>query len=443
MSTVSPTRPDGAGASQLTELWRRHSALYTKALEISPGTLRPEALEELCSQIEQLLQEIAEFARNTDSFEEYRWAEGTMAAWQSVYSTALNRPMRARMPEPVNPLVPRLAPIPDTGTAFTNAEFRHLIETIATTIASTRVSMTGRLSDPAQMEWDWRQAETFLVGNILDGKVNFAKRIGEELYETLERAWIKHVKCLWAYFNWVNRGRTCDGAGMLDDYMRACGHLQTLMINPRMKATLEEFAPVRAYIERRYLSSDGTIDRAKPGLLELIVRKADRIYGTTGDTNAVRNWLNAEAYVEMYYENIIPAVLSRDRERVLTVLKAFQFSKAPENGYRVINCFEVAIVIYFLDPVTIEGLWRESEAEPPPASHVWSSTTVAFWPRDFEVPEECQGRLAVNAGRIGFRGVMTAAQRDALLARVTEAEQISAIDNLFRQSRLIHRETTL
>ena len=60
--------------------------------------------------------------------------------------------------------------------------------------------------------------------------------------------------------------------------------------------------------------------------------------------------------MKMFYEHIIPAVLQNDEESVLTVLKAFQFSN--ENSYNlIINCFEAALPIYFLNPGIVEKLW--------------------------------------------------------------------------------------
>jgi len=47
---------------------------------------------------------------------------------------------------------------------------------------------------------------------------------------------------------------------------------------------------------------------------------------------------------------------------IAQVLKAFQFSKHPDNRFLIVNCFEAAIAIYFLDPNIINELWTNAEA---------------------------------------------------------------------------------
>ncbi len=182
----------------------------------------------------------------------------------------------------------------------------------------------------------------------------------------------------------------------------------------------------------------------------LIREKANRIYETTGSTDREHNWILAETYVRMFYENIIPAVVQNDKEKVLRVLKAFQYSKT--SGFLINNCFEVASAIYFLNPETIQSLWVKSKDEPVPESNVESVVPVNSWPEDFTVDEPVNTRLWISKYRneIDFEGVMLEVERDALLTALKLAtsgnpaqEHIDAIEALYKQSRLIHEETTL
>lgn len=182
----------------------------------------------------------------------------------------------------------------------------------------------------------------------------------------------------------------------------------------------------------------------------LIRKKARRIYETTGFTSTDHNWMLAETYVKMFYENIIPAVEQNDREKVLRVLKAFQYSKT--SGFLIKNCFEVALAIYFLNPKIIQSLWRESKKEPAPETNVESIALVKSWPQNFTTDEPCKTRFDISEDRseIDFRGVMLEVERDALLKALNLAtsgnpaqEHIDAIEKLHYQSRLIHEETTL
>jgi energy-coupling factor transporter ATP-binding protein EcfA2 len=182
----------------------------------------------------------------------------------------------------------------------------------------------------------------------------------------------------------------------------------------------------------------------------LIREKARRIHETTGSTNMTHNWILAETYIRMFYENIIPAVEENDKEKVLQILKAFQYSKT--SGFLIKSCFEVALAIYFLSPDIIQALWDESKGEDRPESNVESVVFVNSWPQNFTVDEPIKARFwpSENHNEIRFKGVMLEVERDALLKALDSAtsgnpaqEHIDAIEALYKQSRLIHKDTTL
>ncbi len=254
-----------------------------------------------------------------------------------------------------------------------------------------------------------------------------------------------------AYFAWIEQKR-----GLFlnheKDFFDACDHIrQELLVNEEMKSSLSDFNEVETYIKTHYLGSDGKlrtpIEKA-PDLQKLIEVKAKRIHETTGSTDANKNWLQAETYTKMFYENIIPAVVKNDREKVLRVLKAFQYSKM--NRFIIINCFETASAIYFLNPETIRSLWNESANKTVPESTVESMVNVDSWPQVFTVSEPCKKRFWFDKGKIGFNGVMLDIEKKALLKALRKVEfgkpkreHVEAIEKLYDQSRLIREETTL
>jgi len=80
----------------------------------------------------------------------------------------------------------------------------------------------------------------------------------------------------------------------------------------------------------------------------------------TSHSDATANWSKAREYAKLFYENIIPAVKKDDPEKVENVLKAFGFSETQEHHYySMINCFEVALAIYFLPDKIIRNLWEK------------------------------------------------------------------------------------
>ena len=87
----------------------------------------------------------------------------------------------------------------------------------------------------------------------------------------------------------------------------------------------------------------------------------------TGERNEKKNWCNAETYVKMFYENIIPAVLEKNqenaKEKALTVLKSLQFSESTAIRYHVVNCFEVVLAMHFINAQVIKELWDDFVAD--------------------------------------------------------------------------------
>jgi class 3 adenylate cyclase len=219
------------------------------------------------------------------------------------------------------------------------------------------------------------QAERYLLAAIVEGvpvlgsgktvyfakhivrpeHFNFAFHITEGSYWRLEREWLKSVKELRAYHTAQSRYASIDPAG---DYLEACRHFDHLLLSRESKAIAFSFETVKRYLNDRYLV-DGKIKvRAKSFAATLVHVKADRLSKMTGRTDTLYNWGEAEHYVKKFYENIIPAVEEKDGlHHVKEVLDAFRFSTDCNHCYHLINCFEMAIAINFLDPEKIRAVW--------------------------------------------------------------------------------------
>lgn len=183
----------------------------------------------------------------------------------------------------------------------------------------------------------------------------------------------------------------------------------------------------------------------------LIRDKAQQIFASTGCDDKSRNWLLAEKYVRMYYENIIHAIERCDEEKTLRVLKAFQFSQ--KNRLLIKNCFEVALAIYFLDPVLINKLWTESDGYSLPDSDVESAIELnQDWPASILIDDHVKKRFRCSDDHrtIYYDGVMLLEEKNAILAAICatvsgdDKEYYTiAVGKLYQQSRFILRETTL
>jgi len=138
--------------------------------------------------------------------------------------------------------------------------------------------------------------------------------------------------------------------------------------------------------------------------------------------------------------------LALAEESSLIVLKAFQYSKAPDHRYLIINCFEAALAIYFLDPEIVKGIWKVAEGAGWQGSYSVTAVAAASW-KDHWIPEELRERLSFDPAtkRLVLRGVLTERQKEVLLAALPDHERDfeTVIHELFKKSRLLPEETTL
>lgn len=200
-------------------------------------------------------------------------------------------------------------------------------------------------------DFDWNRAKIYAASMVVDGKLDLARQLGSDTYYRLESVWLKDVKELKAYFLWRRTKRAAE-----DNYFSACNEIRRRLLVCD-KGSLHDFKEIQNYIQDLYLSNGKVRPDDNPNVEELIRRKSQRIWETTGGIHSdAMNWGAAERYTKMFYENIIPAIESKNIDHTLSVLNAFGLSKAAENRYAIISAFEAAIAIYFLDPKSISDI---------------------------------------------------------------------------------------
>jgi len=431
-----------------------HNSLYNIALQteadhsklsLTREDVPNSDLEEFKNKVDNLLEDIRRLSEEVDSFEDYRWLSDAIIKWQFVYSKIFGTPNIITLSQPKNSWLPQ-PPV-----TFSEEENNDWIKRLSEFMGFARGTETGRKDSNAQE--DWHTAEVFFASEILEGRFNFASRISPKSYWRLENIWLKEVKTLKAYFHWVKMKRLFSDQEI--DFNEASNQIRKMLINEEIKAHPSEFLEPKKYIQERYLGSDGIHlpKKRNAELDQLIERKAFQIYTTTGTTDNQKNWTHAETYVKMFYENIIPAIQETDsdksKERVLRVLKAFQYSKM--NRFIIINCFETALAIYFIDPKIIKDLWKDSEkGDDDPEFTVESIVDVDFWPERYVIPESCIERFWFEKARIGYKGVMLDSEKELLRNALEgiednarEAMHKDNIDSLCAKSRKIRERTTL
>lgn len=531
----------------LNDIKKEDDVLYTRVLEKKEDLKAPgvPSLEdsELLTRVDALIMSIEAASEIVESSKEYQWLSQAAMRWHAVFSNILESPRVIRLVEPKKEWF--LEP----SSFMSDREIEDMVQAYNKFTLYAQTIKNELIDDKNAYE----SAKMFFVSEVLDGRVNMASRISPGSYWRLEEQWVDDIKRLRAYFIWEPTHKYFDRAEESEDFKQATEDLLKILVNKDIKARISEFSVAKAYIQDAYLTDDGNIMKAKPELIEDLIKteawrvhqvtgyadevswriannhikhccvgsrwsmacklkgsdvdrerlvreransifklsccgdndanyrlaslyidecnteqqvvipdlnmnitwlirdKAQQIYTRTGSVDEKHNWLLAEKYVRMYYENIIPAIERRDKEKTLRVLKAFQFSK--KNHLLIKNCFELALAIYFLDPGLINELWTESERYSIQVSDVESVVELnRGWPESIVIAQHIKKRFWCSDNRraIYYYGVMLPEEKDEILAAVRAAvsrdvkeEYAVAVEKLYLQSRLIHRETTL
>jgi hypothetical protein len=276
-----------------------------------------------------------------------------------------------------------------------------------------------------EMNDDWENACTLVALQILEGAEIDLTQIDPLSYRILEGVWLRHVKQLRAYYIWEAEDRGSNEA----NYYQASNEIRKLL-RERETSEVRDFERVRNYIQERYLvdGNPGSLDDTKPATKMLISAKAERIYRTLGDTDAAANWFRARLYTSLFYESIIGAVDFSDKAKTISILKAFQFSKSPKNKYWIINAFEAAISIHFLNKGIVKEILEK------PAMYNFSMEPVECWPGEVAMPESLF--YDKDNKQLMCLGYMKDVEKQALLKVLTKSDHRLTLENLYQQSRL-------
>jgi hypothetical protein len=289
-------------------------------------------------------------------------------------------------------------------------------------------SIRDSWSSEEDMALDWRNACEFMALKIIEGDEIDLTQLAPASYPVLEDSWLQRIKQFKAYYIWEANGLGNDHA----DYFEASNEIRRQLFE-RDKLPIKDFAAIRTYIRNCYLKTGSTdkLDDHKQDTLRMIKKKAHRIHELTHDHDASANWYRARLYVTLFYENIIGAVESHAHrlEKTLKVLRAFQFSKSPRNRYWIVNAFEAAIAISFLDKDTIYKILDK------PAQYDFSMERVDDWP-PVDVPSPNNMSYDKAHKQLIYLGHMTESERDLILAKLEHTKHRRAVENLYEQCQL-------
>ena len=416
-----------------------HNAFINKFNDIKDNKTK---FEDFIKKTNDLLDDIVNNSSQVRSIEDYQLLNSIANEWRVIYTTILNIPRNIKLSAPEYELKSRKGIYSEdeiinifSDISYKRSEKRKW-ERIISQIQSIISSVDK--STKEECDHDWYNASVDFASQILSGKIDFTVQIRPESYFHLQSVWLDQIKKLEAYYNWEKKGNNIDNG--VEEYYQACSQINNMLT---ISAAKEYFSEAKTYIEEHYLSN-GKLDLIKPDVKKLIEIKAKHLSEKNKNNDEKYNWFFAERYIKMFYENIITAVTKDNFENTLIVLKAIQYCVIPNDLHPIVDAFEVALVIYFLNDETIKEIWKESYGKELPEFPYINK--VDLYPGiDIDVPKEFQDQLKIDHinKKLIFEGVMTEEQKYELNNHFKKNEQREMINRLFEISRILPKEKTI
>ena len=214
-------------------------------------------------------------------------------------------------------------------------------------------------STTQEMESDWRNACSFINSKILYEEGKKFMDLDPACYPQLEKAWLQEMKKVRAYFIWEQENQS----NATLNYLRVCDSLNAALLE---RTTLSEslFINVRDYIEKKYLTGNGTLDETRKEVTVEIDARAHRAWEFNPKTSEIEYRPIVKKYLEGFYENIIPAVVKKSTVHVEKIFQSFRNETGPD-PYGIVSCFEVVLALVFLDKSNIKAALQNMNIKSP------------------------------------------------------------------------------
>ncbi|MBZ5520685.1 MAG: hypothetical protein LAP21_00365 [Acidobacteriia bacterium] len=351
----------------LLAIQERHRELYNAFLHNRSKVRTPDYRDAVLH----LLEDIRKQSQDGLSFEDFAQLNQLVEQWRSA-GPALNMDMShiALVPPGSDQLAAQvLRPLPK----WTDASLQDWVAGKASEISKSRAIGWFKLQPPEVVvrshrdsispeegrqneQEDWAQAELSLASEVLDGKFDLVRSLTPESYPRLEGSngtiWLEKVKKLKAFLNWKARGEGWGAEAATADYFKACDEMMVRLLDAGGKAAQSEFRAFQTYVEKHFLAADGTLDLSKERTRTWIAAKAKALQESPLG-QGLRESLEAQRQMKKYYENITRAVMGagqRSDKSARLVVEALGLVPDFSHCAAMVNCFEMALPIYFLDP---------------------------------------------------------------------------------------------
>lgn len=313
-----------------------------------------------------LIHDIQSVSPEIRSSEDFVLLSSWLEKWQLVLWSSLGIPFEVHHPVPKQPLSHRLPLKPKLSESdiykwieekayYISKDRKDLfLETLRTSPEALKMivdqphrvlELLGGV-DCVESKKDWRNAEIHFAKSVLDGVIDFGRELGWESYHYLEEQWYDDVKRLEAYLIWEKRTKEGQERNSILNYNEACEKMQNKLIDESLKGSINDFVDVKNYLQTKYLDLEGCISDIKCRQLaeDKVARLTDTSSGVALSEDDAKKLVYD--YLKGFYESIVSAV-EGDERSVQMVLDTLE-PRRESNRYKIVNCFEIAIPIYFI-----------------------------------------------------------------------------------------------
>lgn len=343
---------DGSAVEVVEELRKQSDALYERLLDTqqAENVTYGEGHAEFVDEVNKLLDKIESVTPQVRLLDDYSWLLNVSLQWQA-FGNVLKIGRRVKIPEPPIRLwapTERLAK-----------------EDVDQWIASLKIQLckirqyrefVHRVTMAEAQPIDEYNAKVYLCRDVFRGatetlgeKLDFIEKLPPDAYGYLEEVWFRDVIQLDAYLIWESKGARVDWPEeqRKGDYLDACEKYREILANQSIKREPEQFISIRHYLSQKYMQGGEVLDADKRH--KLVMQKSEQLsqYAKIA-TGQYADFVEAAAYVDGFYNNIISAVVRGDIAASEAVGKAILRSEGKNSRLSIMNCLEAGICLYFL-----------------------------------------------------------------------------------------------
>lgn len=356
----------------------RHEELFDK-LTKRLGQFREFAEERavFVKDVDEFVESIRVRTSQAEDIVDFYWMANTITAWQAILTNILGENREYGLVEPPTKL--KVAKPVDVYNPLTDEELQGILNTTAYTLMEWRKAEKRRkllldvlksdvdAGGATEGQVDWRHAEEYFAFDVLKGEYDVCTQVTPRFLRVLGNVFLSDVLSIRAYeickrrtrgtFYSTEEDRDGDYGEALIWFFNVLADEPLRIVNglaPPKCTGSAALKVVKDFVSLNFIDDTGRIDFTKElaserRSIKALRRWQLRVYCRQSG-GQLDDWLYAERYVKVFYENVIPAIDNVGAARLR--LRQLVQESEQHNGHRsIIDGCEAAILLFFVQDV--------------------------------------------------------------------------------------------